>query len=85
MATNAKSVRRFDDQELRDLIVRRIVELGCVCAPDLVAHVKAEVDTDDMIRVLEAMVGDGVLQHKHDPKDPRKYTKPYQVVYELAS
>ncbi|MFL6214661.1 MAG: hypothetical protein ACJ74J_12305 [Blastocatellia bacterium] len=81
MTANAKIAK---DQELRDLIVRKVVDFGSICAPNLVAHLEREISTENLIVELESMVADGVLRHKEDDKDDRKYKEPYQVAYVLA-
>ncbi len=71
-------------QQLRDLIVRQVVEWGRVCAPDLAGQIGRGTTPDDLIPVLESMVHDGVLKPVKDLKDKRKYKAPYQTRYELA-
>lgn len=84
MKTNAKLAKGLQGQEVRDLVVRNVVKLGSVCAPDLAGHIGSGLRADELIPVLESLVGDGVLRHKKDPRDPRDYKEPYQVVYELV-
>ena len=72
-------------QQLRDLIVNRVVEWGHVCAPDLAGQIGTGATPDDLIPVLESLVDDGVLRHVKDPKDKREYKAPYQTRYELAT
>lgn len=83
MTSNVKTARSQHDQSLRDLIISKIVRSGCACAPDLASQIGNGVKADDLIPVLEQLVAEGVLRYTVDPKDPREYQKPYQVVYEL--
>lgn len=82
MATSKRAVRRLNEQELRDLIAEKIVDLGCACAPDLAGQIGFGVTADDLLPILEALTDEGVLRHKeNDPRDPRVYQAPYQTRY----
>jgi hypothetical protein len=71
--------------ELNDLVVNKIVELGCACPPDLAGQIGAGVKADDLIPVLKSLVDKGILRRKEkDPDDEREYKGEYQTVYELA-
>lgn len=83
MATSKRAVRRLNEQELRDLIAEKIVDLGCACAPDLAGQIGLGVTADDLLPILESLVDEGVLCHKKkDPRDPRDYKPPYQTRYQ---
>jgi len=84
MTTNAQLAKGVQTQEIRDLVVRNIVRLGSACAPDLAGQMGSGLRADDLIPVLEALVTDGVLRRKKDPRDPREYKEPFQIVYELV-
>jgi hypothetical protein len=85
MASNVQIVKDMQIQQLRDLLVSKVVDLGCACAPDLAGQIGSGIKPVDLIPVLEDLVKDGVLRHmKRDPRDRRDYAEPYQTVYELA-
>lgn len=75
--------RGEQDRQLDDLIVSKIVEMGCACAPDLAGQIGGGTAAKDLIGTLESLVARGVLRRKVDKDDPRKYNE-YQAVYELA-
>lgn len=72
-------------QQLRDLIVSRIVEWGRGCSLDLAGQIGRGLTPDDLIPVLKSLARDGVLRPVEDPKDTREYEAPYQTRYELAT
>jgi hypothetical protein len=82
MATNA--VMKEAGHNLKDEIVEKVVRMGCACPTDLAAQIGHGVKADDLLDPLESLVKMGVLRHKIDPSDPRKYSSQYQTVYELA-
>ena len=83
MATSRRTVRRLNEQELRDLVSAKLVDLGCACAPDLAGQIGFGVTADDLLPILKSLADEGVLRHKEkDPRDPRDYKPPYQTVYE---
>lgn len=84
MTSNVQVRKEPENQALRDLMVREIVNLGCACAIDLAGHIESEAKPDDLVPVLNALVEDGVLRKKKDLRDPRQYQEPCQVIYELA-
>ncbi len=75
-------VRTKAEQELEDLIVSKIVKLGCVCAVDLAGQIGGGMASNELIAPLESLVAQGILRHKHDKNDPREYGL-HQRVYEL--
>lgn len=83
MATNPVLEVENQAVKLDDLIVRKIVEMGCACAPDLAGQIGSGVKARDLVQPLEALVKRGILRHKKDKSDTREYNE-YQTVYELA-
>lgn len=77
-------VQEINDQQFEDLIVSKIVEMGCSCAFDLAGQLGEGVKANDLIAVLESLVEKGILRRKKSgADDPRMYGA-YQTVYELA-
>ncbi len=74
---------RKDDQRLEDLIVSKIVEMGCACPTDLAGQIGRGTKPSDLVAPLNALVDSGVLRRKKDANDTRAYNE-YQTVYELA-
>lgn len=73
-----------NNPQLENLIVSKIVMLGCCCAFDLAGQIGGGIRPRDLIAVLESLVGRGILRRKWtEADDPRMYG-PYQTVYELA-
>jgi hypothetical protein len=83
MASNAV-MEHLENQALKDEIVSKVVKLGCACPTDLATQIGKGVRAEDLLAPLESLVQTGVLRHKVDPSDPRKYVSQYQTVYELA-
>lgn len=79
MATNVAE----ENKTLKDLIVSKIVAMGCACSTDLATQIGGGMKPGDLIDPLESLVKAGVLRHKQDPTDPRRYTEREQTVYEL--
>lgn len=77
-------MRDAKEKEIRDLLVRNIVRLGCACAPDLAGQLGEGKTPTELVPVLDALVDEGVLRLKNDPDDPRKYSDPLQKVYEVS-
>ncbi|MDQ3817434.1 MAG: hypothetical protein M3362_07055 [Acidobacteriota bacterium] len=71
------------NDELKDLIVSKIVEMGCACTTDLAGQIGNGVKPNDLLPALDSLVKNGILRRKEDKNDPRKYNE-YQTVYELA-
>ena len=69
---------------LEDRVVGKIVDLGCACATRLATEFGHGVTADDLLETLESLEARGVLRHKVDSDDPRKYSDRYQTDYELA-
>ena len=81
---STKTAIDVKEESLREQIVRKIVKLGCACAPDLAGEIGVGKRADDLIPVLHSLVAEGVLRRRQpDPTDPRKYEGEYQTVYEL--
>jgi hypothetical protein len=76
------TVRR--EVDLKDEIVSKIVKLGCACATDLATELGSGLKPQDLVAPLESLVKSGVLRHKSDSRDDRKYSAPEQTAYELA-
>jgi len=83
MITNPVLEAENQDVRLNDLIVSKIVEMGCACATDLAGQIGGGKKAKDLIQPLESLVKRGVLRHKKDESDPREYNE-YQTIYELA-
>jgi hypothetical protein len=83
MAMNPVLEAESQDVRLNDLIVSKIVEMGCACAPDLAGQIGGGMKARDLVQPLESLVKRGILRHKQDPSDTREYNE-YQTVYELA-
>ncbi|HZG53466.1 MAG TPA: hypothetical protein VEZ40_15145 [Pyrinomonadaceae bacterium] len=82
---STKTALDVTDEPLREQIVRKIVKLGCACAPDLAGEIGIGKRADDLIPTLHALVDEGVLRRRaHDPNDHHKSDDEYQIVYELA-
>jgi DNA-binding HxlR family transcriptional regulator len=74
---------RIDERQLPDLIVSKIVQLGCACTTDLAGQIGGGVKPKDLVATLNSLVEGGILRRKIDKDDPREYNE-YQAVYELA-
>jgi hypothetical protein len=77
------TVERTDERQMKDKIVREIVQLGCACATDLAGQIGGGTKPSDLIGPLDSLVDSGILRRKKDKDDPREYGE-YQTVYELA-
>jgi hypothetical protein len=75
---------QLSDQQLRDLLLRQIVEWGHACAPDLAGQIGHGITTKQVVPVLEDLVSAGLLKHFKDRKDKRQYEGEFQTRYELA-
>jgi flagellar biosynthesis component FlhA len=85
MTTHVEELQQaITDQQLRDQLLRQIVEWGHACAPDLAGQIGRGYTAQQLVPVLENLVSEGVLQHMVDTKDERKYEHPLQKRYELA-
>jgi hypothetical protein len=84
MAMASNAVIERENGNLNDEIVSTLVSIGCACPTDLAAQIGHGIRADDLMDPLESLVKRGILRHKVDPSDPRKYTDRYQTVYELA-
>ena len=72
-----------DTKQLEDLIVSKVVQLGCTCATDLAGQIGGGVKPSDLVGPLNSLVNRGILRLKKGKDDPREYSE-YQTVYELA-
>ena len=70
--------------DLQKEIVSKIVGLGSACATDLATQIGRGITAKELVDPLEDLVRSGVLRHKTDTGDPRKYSSPEQTAYELA-
>lgn len=78
-----ETTERRDERQLQDLVVSKIVQLGCACTTDLAGQIGGGIKPKDLVATLNSLVERGVLRPKVDKDDPREYNE-YQTVYELA-
>lgn len=83
MAANSVLEAKDQGTQLDDLLVGKIVELGCACPTDLAGQLGGGRSAKDLIGPLDALVNRGILRYKNDKSDTRHYNE-YQRVYELA-
>lgn len=84
MAMNPVLEAESQDARLNDdLIVGKIVEMGCACAPDLAGQIGGGVKAKDLVQPLESLVKRGILRRNQDTSGTREYNE-YQTVYELV-
>ncbi len=82
MATSVEEL--LDDAQLREQILKTLDEWDHACAPDLVGLIGRGTTVERVIRMLDTMVDDRVLELVKEPKDPRDYKGPYQKRYKLV-
>ena len=71
-------------KSVKDLVVRKIIDLGCASALHLAVQIGSDTTAEELIPLLESLVQEGILRHSKDSRDPRCYLSPYETIYELA-
>ncbi len=78
-----ETAERQGNRQLEDLIVSKIVQMGCACSTDLAGQIGGGTKPQDLVGTLNSLVTRGILRRKNDNTDTREYNE-YQTVYELA-
>jgi DNA-binding HxlR family transcriptional regulator len=76
--------RGYQDPQLRDLIVSKIVKMGRACANDLAGQIGTGIRPQQLVHELASLEELGVIRRSEkDRDDPRNYNAS-QTVYELT-
>lgn len=78
-----ETAERKDKRQLEDLIVSKIVQMGCACPTDLAGQIGRGMKPKDLVPTLNSLVDSGILRRAVAEDDPRDYNED-QTVYELA-